>query len=78
MSAPLLQVDALSKSFGGLRAVDGLITCWHEPEASHLAMLEAIAGREVLDVAYGEAFSAGYLWHEFGDSHLLLPYAGGR
>jgi S-adenosylmethionine:tRNA ribosyltransferase-isomerase len=57
----------------GVRAVDGLITGWHEPGASHLAMLEAVAGREVLMAAYREAWSADYLWHEFGDSHLLLP-----
>ena len=29
----------------GVRAVDGLLTGWHEPEATHLAMLEAVAGR---------------------------------
>lgn len=62
----------------GVRAVDGLITGWHEPEATHLAMLEAVAGREALVTAYRAAFDAGYLWHEFGDSHLLLPYAGRR
>ena len=62
----------------GVRAVDGLITGWHEPEASHIAMLEAVAGRAALVDAYAEASSAGYLWHEFGDSHLLLPYAGRR
>ena len=62
----------------GVRAVDGLVTGWHEPEASHLAMLEAVAGRTALVDAYAEAFAAGYLWHEFGDSHLLLPYAGER
>lgn len=59
----------------GVRAVDGLITGWHEPEATHLAMLEAVAGRKALVLAYREAFEHGYLWHEFGDSHLLLPYA---
>jgi S-adenosylmethionine:tRNA ribosyltransferase-isomerase len=59
----------------GVRAVDGLLTGWHEPEASHLAMLEAIAGRQTLVAAYETAFSAGYRWHEFGDSHLILPYA---
>lgn len=59
----------------GVRAVDGLITGWHEPEATHLAMLEAVAGREALVLAYREAYARGYLWHEFGDSHLLLPYA---
>jgi len=59
----------------GVRAVDGLITGWHEPEATHLAMLEAVASRDALLIAYREAFEHGYLWHEFGDSHLLLPYA---
>jgi S-adenosylmethionine:tRNA ribosyltransferase-isomerase len=57
----------------GVRAVDGLITGWHEPEATHLAMLEAIAGRPLLECSYAAALSAGYAWHEFGDSHLILP-----
>ena len=57
----------------GVHAVDGLLTGWHEPEATHLLMLEAIAGRDALEVAYAEAHRCGYLWHEFGDSHLLLP-----
>ena len=68
--------DTVITAERGVRAVDGLLTGWHEPEASHLAMLEAVAGRSVLVDAYAEAFAAGYLWHEFGDSHLLLPYAG--
>ena len=57
----------------GLRAVDGLITGWHEPEASHLQLLEAVAGPELLESSYAEALAHGYLWHEFGDSHLILP-----
>ena len=56
----------------GVRAVDGLITGWHEPEASHLLMLEAIAGEELLERSYRPALHNGYLWHEFGDSHLIL------
>jgi S-adenosylmethionine:tRNA ribosyltransferase-isomerase len=56
-----------------LRAVDGLITGWHEPRASHLLMLEAIAGPELLRRSYHEALGHRYLWHEFGDSHLILP-----
>ncbi|MGZ4614042.1 MAG: S-adenosylmethionine:tRNA ribosyltransferase-isomerase [Actinomycetes bacterium] len=55
------------------RVVDGLITGWHEPGASHLLLLEAVAGRELVATAYAEAARAGYLWHEFGDSALLLP-----
>ncbi len=55
-----------------IRAIDGLMTGWHEPEASHLAMLEAVAGRELLEASYAEALDKGYLWHEFGDTHLVL------
>jgi S-adenosylmethionine:tRNA ribosyltransferase-isomerase len=57
----------------GVRAVDGMITGWHEPEASHLMMLEAVAGPELLHASYAAAVEHGYLWHEFGDSHLILP-----
>jgi S-adenosylmethionine:tRNA ribosyltransferase-isomerase len=55
------------------RVVSGLVTGWHDPEASHLALLEAVAGQELVRAAYLEAERAGYLWHEFGDSCLLLP-----
>jgi S-adenosylmethionine:tRNA ribosyltransferase-isomerase len=55
------------------RAVHGLITGWHDPEASHLALLEAVAGTALVKAAYSEAEQAGYLGHEFGDSCLLLP-----
>jgi S-adenosylmethionine:tRNA ribosyltransferase-isomerase len=57
----------------GLKVVDGLITGWHEPHASHLQMLEAIAGSALLSASYDAAVEHGYLWHEFGDSHLILP-----
>ena len=57
----------------GVRAVDGLLTGWHEPEASHLDMLDAVAGRELVERSYDAALAEGYLWHEFGDVHLLLP-----
>ncbi len=56
-----------------VRSIDGLLTGWHEPEASHLAMLEAIAGRDLLERSYAAALDEGYLWHEFGDVHLVLP-----
>ena len=57
----------------GVRVVDGLLTGWHEPDASHLLMLEAIAGRELVERSYAAALEGGYRWHEFGDSHLILP-----
>ena len=58
------------------RVVTGLVTGWHDPEASHVALLEAVAGPALVHAAYQEAERAGYLWHEFGDSCLLLPPAG--
>ncbi len=57
------------------RVVTGLVTGWHDPEASHLALLQAVAGPELVRAAYAEAERTGYLWHEFGDSCLLLPPA---
>ena len=55
------------------RVVSGLISGWHEAGASHLALLESVAGRALVGASYREAEGAGYLWHEFGDSCLLLP-----
>lgn len=57
----------------GIRAVNGMLTGLHEPRASHLSMLEALAGLEHLRVTYAEALREHYLWHEFGDLHLILP-----
>ena len=55
------------------RVVTGLITGLHAPEASHLRLLEAVAGPDLVDDAYRAALEAHYLWHEFGDSMLFLP-----
>lgn len=57
----------------GVRAVDGLLTGLHEPTASHLLMLGAMADGESLRRAYAQAVRRRYLWHEFGDLHLVLP-----
>ncbi|MBS2549241.1 S-adenosylmethionine:tRNA ribosyltransferase-isomerase [Catenulispora sp. NL8] len=56
----------------GVRAVDGLLTGFHEPQASHLLMLTAIAGPRLIRASYDAALAARYLWHEFGDVNLLL------
>lgn len=56
----------------GVHVVDGLVTGFHDPLASHLAMLYAIAGQAMIQDSYREAVQQGYLWHEFGDSHLIL------
>jgi S-adenosylmethionine:tRNA ribosyltransferase-isomerase len=64
--------DVVVTPGSGVRAVDGLLTGLHEPQASHLLMLEAIAGRAALSRGYREAVRHRYLWHEFGDVHLIL------
>jgi len=53
--------------------VNGLITGWHDAEASHLLLVEAIAGTDLAQAAYDGAIAGGYRWHEFGDSALFLP-----
>ncbi|MEV6324144.1 S-adenosylmethionine:tRNA ribosyltransferase-isomerase [Nocardia sp. NPDC051787] len=58
------------------RVIDGLITGWHAPGASHLDLLVAVAGEQTVTAAYDLAVDTGYLWHEFGDSALL--FAAGR
>lgn len=61
-----------------LRSADALLTGLHEPRSSHLAMLEALARRAPLEIAYETALREGYLWHEFGDLHLIMkPRASG-
>jgi S-adenosylmethionine:tRNA ribosyltransferase-isomerase len=55
------------------RVVNGLITGWHDPHASHLLLVEALAGPDLTQRAYEAALAEDYLWHEFGDSALLLP-----
>jgi len=57
----------------GLEVVDGIISGWHEPEASHLLLMEAVAGRPLLEASYQAALAERYRWHEFGDIHLVLP-----
>jgi S-adenosylmethionine:tRNA ribosyltransferase-isomerase len=66
----------------GIMSVDAMLTGLHEPRSTHLSMLDALvgswseyptSGREHLEVAYTEALKRGYLWHEFGDLHLILP-----
>jgi S-adenosylmethionine:tRNA ribosyltransferase-isomerase len=65
--------DLLLRPSRPARVVTGLVTGWHAPGASHLALLAAVAGTDMVEGAYAEAVRMGYRWHEFGDSCLLLP-----
>ncbi|NUO36564.1 MAG: S-adenosylmethionine:tRNA ribosyltransferase-isomerase, partial [Dermatophilaceae bacterium] len=60
------------------RVVDGLITGWHNPDASHLLLVESVAGEALTQVAYDEAVAHRYAWHEFGDAGLFLGVGGCR
>jgi S-adenosylmethionine:tRNA ribosyltransferase-isomerase len=53
--------------------VDGLLTGLHEPRSSHLRLLAAVAGEDLLGRVYAEAVAHGYRWHEFGDANLMIP-----
>src|SRR6266496_2373538 len=64
--------DILITPQRGIRAVNGMLTGLHEPLSTHLAMLETLTGRAHLEITYREALKEGYLWHEFGDLHLLV------
>ncbi len=57
----------------GVRTVDGLLSGWHAPRASHLALLETVTGRDLLAASYAAALRARYRWHEFGDAYLVMP-----
>ncbi len=55
------------------QVVSGLVSGWHDPQASHLLLVEAVAGARLAQTAYDAAAAEGYLWHEFGDAGLFLP-----
>ena len=65
--------DILITPQRGIGAVNGMLTGLHEPLSTHLAMLETLTGRAHLEITYREALKENYLWHEFGDLHLILP-----
>ncbi len=56
-----------------MRIVSGLLTGFHEPKASHLKMLQTLAGFDHIEQAYDLAVDNNYFWHQFGDLHLIFP-----
>jgi S-adenosylmethionine:tRNA ribosyltransferase-isomerase len=56
-----------------LRAIDGVLTGWHDPTSAHLELLEAAVGAHLLERSYEAARARDYLFHEFGDTHLIVP-----
>ena len=70
---PNLYYTSPLTSYVQMPAVDALITGWHDPEASHLELIAAVAGPEIVERSYATAHALGYHGHEFGDFHLILP-----
>ena len=64
--------DRVISPASGVKVIDGLLTGFHEPRATHLAMLEAVGGARHIQHCYDAALKEGYLWHEFGDVHLIV------
>lgn len=54
------------------KVVDALITNFHLPKSTLLALASAFAGRENILAAYKEAVEKGYRFYSFGDAMLLL------
>jgi S-adenosylmethionine:tRNA ribosyltransferase-isomerase len=75
LSAGEGETDLVITPERGLRVVDGLLTGWHEAASSHLRLLEAAAGPDLLERAYRAATALGYAGHEFGDLNLILGAA---
>ncbi len=65
--------EIVISSLRPIRTIDGLITGWHDPEASHLLLVEGVAGPELTQQGYDAAVDHRYRWHEFGDAGLFLP-----
>ncbi|MFG3340392.1 S-adenosylmethionine:tRNA ribosyltransferase-isomerase [Glycomyces sp. NPDC048151] len=63
--------DRIISPANPVQVVDGLLTGFHEPRSTHLSMLEAVVDTGLLRDSYAAAIESRYLWHEFGDVHLI-------
>ena len=54
------------------RAVDALVTNFHLPRSTLLALVAAFAGKETMERAYAEAIAQRYRFYSFGDAMLIL------
>ncbi|MCA9644211.1 MAG: tRNA preQ1(34) S-adenosylmethionine ribosyltransferase-isomerase QueA [Polyangiaceae bacterium] len=56
----------------GFQVVDGLLTNFHMPKSTLLALVSALVGREKLLAAYREALARGYRFLSYGDA-MWIP-----
>jgi S-adenosylmethionine:tRNA ribosyltransferase-isomerase len=54
------------------RSIDGMVTNFHMPRSTVLAMVMAFAGREEVLDAYREAIRHRYRFLSYGDAMLIL------
>ena len=66
------KTDLLIKPGHQFRAIDGLITNFHLPRSSLLALVAAFAGLDPVMRAYREAIEEGYRFYSYGDAMLII------
>jgi S-adenosylmethionine:tRNA ribosyltransferase-isomerase len=54
------------------RVVDALLTNFHLPRSSLLALVAAFAGRDAVLAAYRHAVEARYRFYSYGDCMLII------
>lgn len=54
------------------KVIDGMITNFHQPETSHLLLVEAFTGREKLKESYEYALNNNFRFLSYGDGMLIL------
>lgn len=54
------------------KGVDALVTNFHQPSTTHLLLVEALIGRELLDRAYQTALATEYRFLSYGDGMLIV------
>lgn len=54
------------------KAIDGLLTNFHLPRTSLLALVMAFGGKEKVKRAYAEAVRCGYRFYSYGDAMLIF------
>jgi len=52
--------------------VSSVVTNFHQPGTTHLLLVEALLGRQLLAQAYEEALSSGYRFLSYGDGMLIV------
>lgn len=72
LSAELGETDLFIEPGFDFKLVDGLVTNFHQPRTTHLLLVEALMGSELIDASYQSALSNRYRFLSYGDGMLIL------